>query len=67
MSGADADTLWTRLRDAGLVTAPVRLDIHQGAAMGRPGLLLVDIPATGGITVSGDAVAIPFSPTEISP
>ena len=66
-TGAAAAALGGYLRDACLVTAPVRLDIHQGAAMGRPGLLLVDIPATGGITVSGDAVAIPFSPTEISP
>lgn len=66
-TGAAAAALGGYLRDAGIVTAPARLEIHQGAAMGRPGLLLVDIPAAGGITVSGDAVAISSTTTDISP
>jgi len=59
-TGAAAAALGGYLRDAGLLSAPARLEIRQGQAMGRPGLLQVGIPATGGIAVSGDAVAIPF-------
>lgn len=65
-TGAAAAALAGYLRDAGLLAAPASLEIHQGAAMGRPGLLLVDIPAAGGITVSGDAVAIPPPPQDTS-
>ena len=38
--------------------APGRILIHQGAHVGRPSLLTVDIPPTGGIIVSGTAVEI---------
>lgn len=58
-TGAAAAALGGYLRDAGLVRAPVRIAILQGEAMGRPGRLLVDIPASGGIAVSGHAVPIP--------
>lgn len=58
-TGAAAAALGGYLRDAGLVRAPARLDILQGEAMGRPGRLLVDIPPSGGIAVSGHAVPIP--------
>ena len=37
---------------------PGRVVIHQGAHVGRPSLLTIDIPAAGGIVVSGSAVQI---------
>lgn len=55
-TGAAAAALGGYLRDQGHVQAPASLLIRQGEAMGRPSLLTVDIPASGGITVSGDAV-----------
>lgn len=58
-TGASAAALGGYLRDAGLVDAPTRLTLHQGEAMGRPSLLLVDIPESGGIRVSGTAVHLP--------
>lgn len=57
-TGAAAAALGGYLRDAHLVSAPATLLIRQGVAMGRPSLLTVDIPATGGIQVSGTAVPI---------
>lgn len=57
-TGAAAAALGGYLRDAGLLTAPASIVIRQGEAMGRPSVLLVDIPARGGIVVSGTAVAI---------
>lgn len=57
-TGAAAAALGGYLRDARLVTAPATITIRQGVAMGRPSLLTVDIPATGGIQVSGTAVPI---------
>lgn len=58
-TGAAAAALGGYLRDAGLLTPPARLHIRQGEAMGRPSLLRVDVPATGGIVVTGTAVRIP--------
>jgi PhzF family phenazine biosynthesis protein len=59
-TGAAAAALGALLRDRGLVDPPVRLTLHQGDDMGRPSLLLVDVPAgDGGIAVSGRAVPIP--------
>ena len=57
-TGAAAAALGGYLRDANLVTAPVKLLIRQGEAMGRPSRLTVEIPATGGIIISGAAVPI---------
>lgn len=57
-TGAAAAALGGYLRDAGLVTAPSSLVIHQGETMGRPSRLGVDIPVTGGIVVSGTAVSM---------
>ena len=52
--------MWTTsmgyLRVAGLVSAPVTLTIHQGREVGRPSLITVEIPAEGGIVVTGNAV-----------
>ncbi|MCH4564562.1 PhzF family phenazine biosynthesis protein [Halomonas sp. EGI 63088] len=57
-TGAAAAALGGYLRDAGLLEAPARLIIRQGEAMGRPSRLEVDIPATGGIVVTGTAVEL---------
>ncbi|WP_082013730.1 PhzF family phenazine biosynthesis protein [Microbacterium hominis] len=39
--------------------APARIAIEQGLHVGRPGLLVVDVPATGRVRVSG--VAVPMT------
>ena len=57
-TGAAAAALGGYLRNAGLVEAPVSLEIRQGEDMGRPSLIRVGIPATGGIVVTGAAVRI---------
>lgn len=58
-TGAAAAAVGAYLRFLGLVEPPSRVLIHQGRHVGRPGLLTVDIPATGGIAVSGRAVRLP--------
>ncbi len=58
-TGAAAAAVGAYLRLLGLVKPPARVLIHQGRHVGRPGLLTVDIPAAGGIVVSGTAVRIP--------
>ncbi|MGI9174865.1 MAG: PhzF family phenazine biosynthesis protein [Rhodothermales bacterium] len=58
-TGAAAAALGGYLRDAGLLSVPATVEIRQGEAMGRPSRLNVDVPATGGIVVTGSAVAIP--------
>ena len=57
-TGAAAAALGGYLRDAGLVEAPTRFEIRQGDFMGRPSRIEVSVPATGGIVVSGTAVAL---------
>ena len=57
-TGAAAAALGGYLREAGLIAAPMTLLIRQGEAMGRPSRLKVEIPADGGIIVSGTAVPI---------
>jgi PhzF family phenazine biosynthesis protein len=57
-TGAAAAALGGYLRDAGLVTAPARILIRQGDAMGRPSRLRVEIPEAGGIVVAGNAVRL---------
>jgi PhzF family phenazine biosynthesis protein len=64
-TGAAAAALGGYLRDAGLLAAPAHLVLRQGEALGRPSRLHVEIPASGGIVVSGEAVAI--APAEPSP
>ena len=55
-TGAAAAALGGYLRDAILIAVPTTLLIRQGEAMGRPSRLTVQIPATGGIVVTGTAV-----------
>lgn len=57
-TGAAAAALGGYLRDASLIAPPAQLTIHQGNDMGRPSLLIVDVPETGGLVVSGAAVAL---------
>lgn len=59
-TGAAAAAFGGYLRTLGLVETPTTLRLHQGADMGRPGLLVVDVPAGGGgVRVTGNAVALP--------
>ncbi len=62
-TGAAAAALGGYLRHLGEVRPPARVVIHQGAQIGRPSLLLVDVPAAGGIEVSGAAARIPHDAT----
>jgi PhzF family phenazine biosynthesis protein len=59
-TGAAAAAFGGYLRALGLVDLPARLTIHQGADMGRPGLITVDVAEDpgSGIAVSGAAVLI---------
>ena len=59
-TGAAAAAFGGYLRELRLVDPPARITIHQGVELGRPGVLVVDIPAGAntGIRVSGTAVAI---------
>lgn len=57
-TGAAAAALGGYLRSAKLVAAPTTILIRQGEAMGRPSQLIVDIPAEGGIVVTGRAVRL---------
>ena len=57
-TGSAAASTGAYLRELGLVTPPERVVIHQGRQVGRPSLLLVDVPAEGGIVVTGTAVQI---------
>ena len=55
-TGSAAASLGAYLRHLGRVRPPATVLIHQGRHVGRPSLLTVDIPAGGGIRVSGEAV-----------
>src|SRR5215212_8252975 len=55
-TGAAAAAFGGYLRELGLVEPPAAITIDQGIELGRPSLLRVEIPATGGIRVSGTAV-----------
>ena len=52
-TGAAAAALCGYLRDAGLVVTPTEITIIQGEDMGRPSVLHVAVPASGGIVVGG--------------
>lgn len=58
-TGSAAAALGGYLRELGAVPVPYQVEVHQGAHVGRPGLLTVDIPASGGIVISGTAIPIP--------
>jgi PhzF family phenazine biosynthesis protein len=60
-TGAAAAAFGAYLREQGAVTPPVRVTIRQGADMGRPSELLVDLDPEpdAGVRVTGRAVRIP--------
>jgi PhzF family phenazine biosynthesis protein len=58
-TGSAAASTGAYLRELGILELPARILIHQGEHVGRPGMLTVDIPLVGGITVSGTAVELP--------
>jgi len=60
-TGAAAAAFGGYLRELGLVEPPTSLTIRQGDDLGRPSVITVDIPADGGISVSGTAVRIPVT------
>lgn len=54
-TGSAAASTGAYLRAIGALDTPASVLIHQGRHVGRPSILRVSIPATGGITVSGTA------------
>lgn len=58
-TGSAAASFGAYLRALGAVAAPSTVVIEQGGHVGRPGELTVEIPESGGITVSGYAVRMP--------
>ncbi len=57
-TGAAAAAFGGYLRELGLVTPPAELRLEQGVELGRPSRLDVAVGATGGIRVTGTAVAM---------
>ncbi|WP_295010308.1 PhzF family phenazine biosynthesis protein [uncultured Microbacterium sp.] len=57
-TGSAAAATGAYLRETGRVPPSRRIRIHQGAHVGRPSLLTVSIPETGGIVVTGGATPI---------
>ena len=57
-TGAAAAAFGGYLRDAGIIQCPATFTIHQGITMGRPSRIEVEVPADGGIIVSGAAVEL---------
>lgn len=57
-TGAAAAAFGGYLREVRIVHPPATVTIRQGDDMGRPGVLAVDIPPTGGIRVTGTATLI---------
>lgn len=57
-TGSAAAAFGGYLRLLSLVELPNRVVVHQGSHVGRASVLTVDIPPSGGIMVSGEAVEI---------
>jgi PhzF family phenazine biosynthesis protein len=57
-TGSAAASTGAYLREVGAVEPGDRVTIRQGRHVGRPSLLLVDVPESGGITVTGSATPI---------
>jgi PhzF family phenazine biosynthesis protein len=61
-TGAAAAAFGAYLRALGAVTPPVRVTVRQGADMGRPSRLLIDLePGRAAVQVTGGAVRIPYA------
>lgn len=59
-TGAAAAAFGGYLRALALLAMPATITVHQGAEVGRPGVITVDIPADpdSGVSVTGAAVAM---------
>ena len=57
-TGAAAAALGGYLRDSGIVAAPFDFEILQGASIGMPSRIFVNVPVEGGIIVRGAARSI---------
>ncbi|MBF4593777.1 PhzF family phenazine biosynthesis protein [Curtobacterium flaccumfaciens] len=57
-TGSAAASTGAYLRQIGVAQPGDRITIRQGRHVGRPSLLLVDVPEAGGITVTGSATPI---------
>jgi PhzF family phenazine biosynthesis protein len=57
-TGAAAGAFGGYLRELRLVSTPSTITIHQGDDLGRPSVVTVQIPTSGGIGVAGTAVRI---------
>lgn len=57
-TGSAAAALGVYLRDRIALPAPFRFTVRQGRHIGRPSILEVDVPPSGGIRVSGTAVPL---------
>jgi PhzF family phenazine biosynthesis protein len=57
-TGSAAASTGAYLRQIGAAQPGDRITIRQGRHVGRPSLLLVDVPEVGGITVTGSATPI---------
>ncbi len=55
-TGSAAASLGAYLRDREAIPLPATITVHQGSDVGRPSVISVRIPSTGGVTVSGGAV-----------
>ncbi|WP_309133920.1 PhzF family phenazine biosynthesis isomerase [Cellulomonas sp.] len=58
-TGSAAAATGAYLRALGLVAPPARVRVLQGRHVGRPSVLVVDVPEEGGIAVTGGATPIP--------
>jgi predicted PhzF superfamily epimerase YddE/YHI9 len=58
-TGSAAASLGGYLRALDLIAPPARVVVRQGRHVGRPSLLVVDVPVDGGITVTGTATPLP--------
>jgi PhzF family phenazine biosynthesis protein len=57
-TGSAAAALGAYFRKLEVIAAPARVAVHQGRHIGRPSLLIVDVPPTGGVVVTGTAIPI---------
>ncbi|WP_043362285.1 PhzF family phenazine biosynthesis protein [Microbacterium testaceum] len=57
-TGSAAAALGAYLRDRAEMPAPFGFTVRQGRHVGRPSILEVEVPASGGIRVSGTAVPL---------
>lgn len=57
-TGSAAASLGGYLRALDLIAPPARVVVRQGRHVGRPSRLVVDVPAVGGVTVTGTATPL---------